>query len=87
MDWNISQAKQKFSEVVYAAGKEPQLIYNRNKVVAALIDVESYQAYLEYTQVKNKISIGSRFKELRTICAEEEYALTLPERKNRDCRW
>lgn len=87
MDWNISQAKQKFSEVVHAAGKEPQLIYNRNKIVAAVIDVESYKEYLKYAKTKDDRSIGSIFKELRDICNEEKYALTIPERKNREFNW
>jgi len=37
MNWNIAQAKQHFPEVVKQAGTEPQIIYNRNTPVAAVI--------------------------------------------------
>lgn len=45
MSWNIAQAKQCFSEVVKRAATEPQLIFNRDRLVAAVIDAEQFSAF------------------------------------------
>ena len=37
--WTVSQAKQRFSEVVRLSEREPQLIDRRDTLVAALIKV------------------------------------------------
>ena len=41
MRWKIGQAKQRFSEMVRHAATEPQLICNRDRVVAAVVDADS----------------------------------------------
>lgn len=43
MDWRIAQAKQKFSELIGAVRQEPQLIYNRDQLVAAVIEAKMFQ--------------------------------------------
>lgn len=47
MPWNIAQAKQRFSEIVRRAAEGPQLIYNRKRLVAAVIDAELHQIMQE----------------------------------------
>jgi len=47
MGWSIAQAKQRLSEVVRLAAREPQPLYNRGRLVGALIDAESYQAFYD----------------------------------------
>jgi prevent-host-death family protein len=37
MNWKIAEAKQRFSELIHAVTKEPQLIYNRNELVAVVV--------------------------------------------------
>ncbi|WP_296899130.1 type II toxin-antitoxin system prevent-host-death family antitoxin, partial [Thiohalocapsa sp.] len=49
MSWKIADAKQRFSELVRQAVAEPQLIYNRNRLVAAVIDAEDYQAFTAWS--------------------------------------
>ena len=38
MSWSIAQAKQRFSELLRQAAEAPQLIFNRERMVAAVID-------------------------------------------------
>lgn len=37
MTWKSAQAKQNLSRLIRAASSEPQQIYNRNRLVAAVI--------------------------------------------------
>ena len=50
MSWNIADAKQRFSELIKQAVAEPQLIYNRKRLVAAVIDAEDYQAFKAWSE-------------------------------------
>ena len=40
MNWKIEEAQQKFSELMSAAVTKPQLIYNHDKLVAAVVEAE-----------------------------------------------
>jgi|JI6StandDraft_1071083.scaffolds.fasta_scaffold89740_2 prevent-host-death family protein len=85
MNWNIAQAKQHFSDVVKQAATEPQIIYNRNTPVAAMIagqDLAEYQAWKE--EQKPRPSLYESFAELRKIMEEEGLdGLEIPPRTTR----
>jgi prevent-host-death family protein len=86
MNWNIAQAKQCFSEVVKQAVDEPQLIYNRNQPVAALISAEDYAAFEAWRKAQAQPrSMAEDFEELRKLLREEgfEDGLELPPRADR----
>jgi antitoxin (DNA-binding transcriptional repressor) of toxin-antitoxin stability system len=83
VNWNIAEAKQKFSELVRAAEEEPQWIYNRDKLVAALVPPDSLQEFLEWKARKQRPTMAEALAELRRICQEENYTLEIPPRRNR----
>ena len=83
MNWNVAEAKQRFSEVVRAAEEKPQWIYNRGRLVAALVPAEDLEQFLAWRERKEHTSLADAFAELRRICDEESYELPIPERKNR----
>lgn len=84
MNWNVAQAKQKLSEVLRAAAEEPQRIYNRQRLVAAVVDGETFEEFHRWQQLREQRSIGERFAELRRICAEEGgWELPSPDREDR----
>jgi prevent-host-death family protein len=83
MNWNIADAKQKFSELIRAAEDEPQWIYNRDKLVAAVIPAATLQEFLAWRNELERPSLGEAFAELRRICEEEEYTFELPPRQER----
>jgi prevent-host-death family protein len=83
MAWKVAEAKERFSAVIRAAEEEPQLILNRDRVVAAVIDVETYQAFEEWRRREQERTLGEAFAELRRICAEENYVIEVPPRTNR----
>ena len=83
MDWRIAQAKQRFSEMINAAMKEPQMIYNRERLVAAVIEAEMFQEFLAWRDRQEKTSLADAFRELHQLMAEEDYTLEIPSRKDR----
>jgi len=73
MRWNVSNAKQRFSEVVRLVRDEPQLIFNRDRLVAAVVDPEAWQAFQTWQARQRQVSLAEAFDELRGIAAEENY--------------
>jgi hypothetical protein len=80
MSWKIGQAKQRFSELVRRAAEEPQLVHNRDRLVAAVLGPEDAVAFLAFRQ---KSSIRESLAEARRICDEESYELEIPARVDR----
>ena len=83
MRWKIGQAKQRFSEVVRRAAVEPQLILNRNRVVAAVIDAEAAARLQAIREREGRRSIAEAFEGFRALARRERYALKTPRRRNR----
>ena len=81
MNWKIAEAKQRFSEVVRAAEGEPQRIYNRNDLVAAVVGATEITEFLAWRERQRKGSLADSIRELSRICAEEGYTLKVPSRE------
>jgi prevent-host-death family protein len=84
MHWHVAEAKQKFSEVLRATSEEPQLIFNRDRLVAAVVDARTFHAFQAWYEQQGKATLAEAFAELRCLCAEEDYTLTVPPRRDRD---
>lgn len=80
MSWNIAQAKQHFSEVVRLSVQEPQAIYNRGELVAAVVDAKTLEVLAQYRRATQPRTLAEEFAELRGLCAGEDYELELPPR-------
>ncbi len=83
MNWKIEQAQQQFSQLIGNATEEPQLIYNQQQLVAAVVEPELFQEFLEWKDQHHKRSLADAFAELRQICVEEDYTLEIPPRQDR----
>jgi prevent-host-death family protein len=82
MPWNIAQAKQRFSEVVKQASEEPQLIYNRNQPVAAVIGAEEFAKFQEWRKTQTMPrTLADDFAELRALAAGDPDPLPDPDRR------
>lgn len=82
-EWKISEAKARLSEVVSHCVEEPQVLYNRKKPVAALIDMEEYEAFLEYKKSHKKPTMRELLDELHEINQVEPEMDELPPRTSR----
>jgi prevent-host-death family protein len=71
VNWKIGQAKQRFSEVVREAAEEPQRIYKRDRLVAAVVDADDLEEFLEWKRGRKRRSLAEAFDELRRIQGEE----------------
>ena len=83
MPWKLEDAEQKFSELIHAAVEEPQLIYDQNQLVAAVVKADVFQEFLAWHQEAQKASLANAFAELRELCLEENYLLETPPRRDR----
>lgn len=79
--WKIGQAKQRFSEVVRRAAVEPQIICNRERVVAAVIDAGSADRLQSIVEGEGRQTIAEAFDAFREMAARERYRLRIPPRK------
>ncbi|MBL8431042.1 MAG: type II toxin-antitoxin system Phd/YefM family antitoxin [Dechloromonas sp.] len=87
MNWNVAQAKQRLSEIIREAAREPQVIYNRNRPVAAVIaadELAAYRAWKAANDVQPRKTLAESFAELRRILQEEgRDGLDIPPRTTR----
>lgn len=75
MTWNIAQAKQRFSNLVRQSVAAPQLISNRKRLVAAVIDAEVYRAFLEWSERTGGRTLAAEVAELPQVLSEEDATL------------
>ncbi len=81
--WRIGAAKQQFSEVVRRSRGKPQKIYNRDRLVAAVVNPELLDT-VEKEQRRPARTLADLFVEFRAICAEENCELSVGKRRNRE---
>lgn len=81
--WLTGEAKQEFSEVLRRSQDEPQLIYRRERLVAAVISPDDFAELERLREVRSKQTLGERFAEVREICARYDYELDTGERADR----
>jgi prevent-host-death family protein len=70
-EWKVGEARQQFSEVLRRSESEPQLIYRRNRLIAAIVSVDEMNA----DTVVQRVTIGDRFQEARELFRRERYRL------------
>jgi prevent-host-death family protein len=87
MNWKIAEAKKHFSKVLQEVKESPQIIYNRNTPVAVVITPNEFEEYKNFKQEHQQENIADFFKQLRSICAEEQYEIVVPERTDRPIQW
>jgi hypothetical protein len=75
--WTIASARQNLPALIRSAAREPQRVYRRNKLVATVVSPELSD------KLVGEPSLADRFAELRRICAEENYELVIPPRRDR----
>jgi hypothetical protein len=77
--WTIATARQHLPEVVDMASREPQLVYRRDKLVAAVVSPE----LAGEAENLRRPSLAAKLAELQRLCAEESYELPAPSRRDR----
>ena len=81
--WRVAEAKVRFSELVRSAADETQQILNRDRLVACLVDAPTFYAFEEWRRQQSQPTLAGALAELGAICAEEDYDLEVPPRRDR----
>lgn len=81
--WKVSEAKAKLSALLSSCGKEPQLICNREKPVAAVLNIKLFNEFVKLKETQNEPTISDLLEELRSIQRIEIQDLEIPVRRNR----
>ena len=75
--WTMATARQHLSELVASSAHEPQRVYRRNLVVAAVVSPSALE------NVKTRATLAEALAALQQACAEERYELVVPPRVDR----
>ncbi len=77
--WTIATARQHLPELVGMAAREPQRLYRRDKLVAVVVSREQAEA----VDSLSRPSLATKLAELQRLCAEDNYELIVPPRRDR----
>jgi prevent-host-death family protein len=83
MSWSVAEARARFSEVLQAAESAPQVVSNRGRPVAVIVSPEEFEAFESWHRARGERTLADALDTVRLICAEEDYALEVPPRRNR----
>jgi prevent-host-death family protein len=81
--WSIAEARQRFAELIESTAREPQPIYKRGTMVAAMVDAETFLEFLKWKEEQAGRTIDTAMEELRALCEEEGYEFAWPKRGDR----
>jgi prevent-host-death family protein len=81
--WLTGDAKQQFSEVLRQSETEPQEIYRRGELVAAVISADDWEAFRRFRESRQRRSLGDAADEIRELCARYDYELDTGDRQDR----
>jgi hypothetical protein len=77
--WTIATARQHLPKLIGMAAREPQRVYRRDKLVAVLVSPE----LADQVETLRRPRLAAKLAELQQLCAEENYELTAPARRDR----
>ena len=77
--WNVGEAKQQFSELLRRSEHQPQLIYRRNRLIAAVVAMDEAKA----STMASPVTLADRFEEVRALARREKVQLRIPSRRSR----
>ncbi|MFM8332102.1 MAG: type II toxin-antitoxin system prevent-host-death family antitoxin [Candidatus Methylumidiphilus sp.] len=84
MNWNIAEAKRHFAEVIKQAAENPQVIYQHDQAVAAVVGAAEFAEFDAWRQLHGLApKLDEVFAELRALADGDDNPLPDPERSGR----
>jgi len=77
--WTIATARQNLTKLIGMAAREPQRVYRRDKLVAAVVSPE----LADQVETVRRSRLAAKLAEPPQLCADEDYALMVPVRRDR----
>jgi hypothetical protein len=84
MKWSIVEARKRLADLLRSAEEEPQPIYNRGRLVGAVVDPRTFAAFEAWRRRQERPTLGEAFSQLRKLCADEQYEPVVPQRRDRE---
>lgn len=81
--WKVGQAKQHLPELLRRVEEGPQVICKRTTPVAALVRYDDFLEFQAWKQQHQKRPLAAIIEGLTAACAEADFTLEIPERRNR----
>ena len=81
--WTIASARQRLPALISSAAREPQAVYRRDKLVAAVVSPELCEQLTVTRAAARRPRLGDALADLRQLCAEEAYAFPATRRRDR----
>ena len=78
--WTLDDVQVHFIEILQSSSQEPQVIADRGRPIAALVDFELFNEFLAYRQ---RPTLADLLTELGEIQAASPVELDLPDRRDR----
>lgn len=78
--WTIAAARENLASLIGSAAREPQRVYRRDKLVAAVVGPEIAEAL---DRPHRRSQLAQSFTDLQQLCAESDYELPLAPRIDR----
>ena len=85
MEWKIANAKSQFSELISQAEKEPQVVCNREKPVAVVLNFDEYNRLRDLDIIVHRLPKLAKFAEysIQLVDKKSLPEIILPSRSDR----
>ena len=81
--WSTRDAKAKFSSLIRASGKEPQIIFNRDQAICVVMDITLFSELMRIKEAAAAPTIPELLGEIETINKDHPIDFEIPPRINR----
>ncbi|MDZ7289588.1 MAG: type II toxin-antitoxin system Phd/YefM family antitoxin [candidate division KSB1 bacterium] len=81
--WTVTDVKDRFAEIIRASLQEPQIVYEQNKPVSVVVDVNFFNQLMDLRARQARPTIAELLDELREIHQSEPVEIEVPTRQDR----
>jgi PHD/YefM family antitoxin component YafN of YafNO toxin-antitoxin module len=81
--WTVTDAKDRFTEIVLACLQEPQVVYDQNKPVSVVVDIHLFNHLMNLRARQARPTIAELLDELSVIHKSETVEIETPIRQDR----
>lgn len=81
--WAVTDVKDRFAEIMHACLQEPQIVYDQNKAVSVVVDINFFNQLMTLRAREARPTMAALLDELREIHKFEPVEVETPTRQDR----
>lgn len=81
--WTVTDVKDRFAEIMRASLQEPQIVYDQNKPVSVVVDINLFNQLMTLRARQARPTIAELLEELNEIHKSEPVEIEAPIRQDR----